>query len=114
MTRADEAALRRLAHRLRSALSAEWVPQWNHAGLVVARERAAADVARHGLRRCALPSCGAQEAHPKLFKLCGRCRAAAYCYAAHGKDDWKRHKRDDGCSEVLNNPADNAAAPPPG
>ncbi len=115
MSRADEEALRRLGHRLRSALSAEWVPQWNHAGLAVARERAAADVARHGLRRCVLPSCGAQEAHPKLFKLCGRCRGAAYCCAAHGKEDWKRHKRDDGCSEVLNNnPADNAPPPPPG
>jgi hypothetical protein len=38
------------------------------------RESAAADVARHGLRRCTLPSCGITEPHPKLFKLCGRCR----------------------------------------
>jgi hypothetical protein len=59
---------------------------------------AAADVARYGLRRCALPSCGATEAHPKLFKLCGRCRGAAYCGAAHSKEDWKRHKRVDGCT----------------
>jgi hypothetical protein len=40
------------------------------------QQAAAADAARHGLRRCALPSCDAQEAHPKLFKLCGRCRAS--------------------------------------
>jgi hypothetical protein len=59
---------------------------------------AAADVARHGLRRCALPACGAQEAHPKLFKLCGRCRGAAYCCAAHSVEDWKRHKREDRCA----------------
>jgi hypothetical protein len=55
-------------------------------------------LARHGLRRCALPSCDAQEAHPKLFKLCGRCRGAAYCCAQHSKEDWKRHKREDGCA----------------
>ncbi len=65
------------------------------------RERAAADVARHGLRRCALPFCDAQEAHPKLFKLCGRCRGAAYCCAGHSKEDWKRHKREDGCTAAA-------------
>jgi hypothetical protein len=58
---------------------------------------AAADAARHGLRRCALPACAVQEPHPKLFKLCGRCHAAAYCCAAHSVEDWKRHKREDGC-----------------
>jgi hypothetical protein len=58
----------------------------------------AADVARHGLRRCALPSCAAQEPHPKLFKLCGRCHAAAYCCKQHQTEDWKRHKREDSCA----------------
>ncbi len=61
------------------------------------QERGAEDVAHHGLRRCALPACAATEAHPKLFKLCGRCRGAAYCCAAHAAEDWKRHKREDGC-----------------
>jgi hypothetical protein len=65
--------------------------------LASVQERGAEDVARHGLRRCALPACGATEAHPKLFKLCGRCRGAAYCCAAHSVEDWKRHKREDGC-----------------
>jgi hypothetical protein len=60
--------------------------------------RGAADVARHGLRSCALPACGAAEAYPKTYKLCGRCRGAAYCCAAHSAEDWKRHKRDDGCA----------------
>jgi hypothetical protein len=73
------------------------IAQDNQATLAAFRRRAAADVARHGLRRCALPSCGATEAHPKLFKLCGRCRGAAYCCAAHSKEDWKRHKREDDC-----------------
>jgi hypothetical protein len=61
------------------------------------RERAATDVARYGLRRCALPSCSATEPEPKFFKLCGRCRGVAYCSAAHSKEDWKRHKREEGC-----------------
>jgi hypothetical protein len=63
--------------------------------LAFIQERGAADVARHGLRRCALPACDAQEAHPKL---CGRCRGTAYCCAGHSKEDWKRHKREDGCN----------------
>jgi hypothetical protein len=65
------------------------------------RERAATDVARHGLRRCALPSCNSEEPEPKLFKLCGRCRGAAYCSAAHCKEDWKRHKRELGCQAAA-------------
>jgi hypothetical protein len=65
------------------------------------QQTAVADAARHGLRRCALPCCGAQEAHPKLFKLCGRCRGAAYCCAAHSVEDWKRHKREDGCTAAA-------------
>jgi hypothetical protein len=69
--------------------------------LAAMRERGAADVARHGLRRCALPSCNSTEPHPKCYKLCGRCRGAAYCSAAHSKEDWKRHKREDGCVPQL-------------
>jgi hypothetical protein len=60
--------------------------------------RAAADVARHGLRQCALPGCGATEAQPKAFKVCSRCRKAAYCSAAHQQEDWRRHKRADACA----------------
>jgi hypothetical protein len=72
------------------------------------REKAAADVARHGLRCCALPACGATEAHPKLYKLCGRCRGAAYCCAAHAAEDWKRHKREDGCRAAVDGAKDAA------
>jgi hypothetical protein len=63
----------------------------------VPERKRAADVAKHGLRCCALPSCGDTEPHPKLFKLCGRCHVAAYCCATHSVEDWKRHKREDGC-----------------
>ena len=32
-----------------------------------------------GLRRCALPGCGAREAHPAHFKSCAACRTVVYC-----------------------------------
>ncbi len=42
---------------------------------------------------------GVHEAlYPKTYKLCGRCRGVAYCGAAHCAEDWKRHKREDGCA----------------
>jgi hypothetical protein len=92
LTPGDEDALRRLQQH-NDALRQGTM---SGAELLASRqERGAEDVARHGLRRCALPACDAQEAHPKLFKLCGRCRGAAYCCAAHSKEDWKRHKRED-------------------
>jgi hypothetical protein len=62
--------------------------------------RAAADVARFGLRACALPDCNAVEPQPKAFKVCGRCRTVVYCSAAHQAEDWKRHKKHDGCSKA--------------
>jgi hypothetical protein len=96
---AEETALRQLAERYKAEYerNRQQLPEVTE-GLNARHEQiAAADVARHGLRRCALPSCDAQEPHPKLFKLCGRCRGAAYCGAAHCAEDWKRHKREDGC-----------------
>jgi hypothetical protein len=46
------------------------------------RRRAATFRARHGMRRCALPECNQTEPQPEIFKVCGRCRGAAYCSAA--------------------------------
>jgi hypothetical protein len=101
-TREEEAELRRLFQRLTMVddngrqcgasliAAAQLMNQQAH-------EAAAADVARHGLRACALPGCGAVEPHAKAFKLCSRCRDAVYCGAAHQREDWRRHKRDDGC-----------------
>jgi hypothetical protein len=92
---ADEAKLRNLLHEVAHGESARDEQRKKNQA---ARDlRGAADVARHGLRSCALPACGATEAYPKTYKLCGRCRGAAYCCAAHSKEDWKRHKREDGC-----------------
>jgi hypothetical protein len=100
LTPAEETALRQLAERhTATAVSAMMRRPQGTAALNAKRQQAAAaDAARHGLRRCALPACDAQEQHPKLFKLCGRCRGAAYCCAQHSKEDWKRHKREDGCT----------------
>jgi hypothetical protein len=100
LTAAEETALRRLAerHKATAESALQRLPQETEDWKARHKQAAAADAARHGLRRCALPACGAQEAHPKLFKLCGRCRGAAYCCAAHSVDDWKRHKREDGCA----------------
>jgi hypothetical protein len=95
LTPGDEDALRRLQQHTNEFLQGM---ERGADELASIQERGAEDVARHGLRRCALPACDAQEPHPKLFKLCGRCRGAAYCCAAHSVEDWKRHKREDGCT----------------
>jgi hypothetical protein len=99
LTAAEETSLRQLAgrHKAESERRVQMARQEEDVFHANRQRVAAADAALHGLRRCALPACDAQEAHPKLFKLCGRCRGAAYCGAAHCAADWKRHKREDGC-----------------
>jgi hypothetical protein len=103
LTAAEETALRQLAERHKLTAERAWqqLPKETEEVNADKQQAAAADAARHGLRRCALPACGAQEPHPKLFKLCGRCRGAAYCCAAHSVEDWKRHKREDGCKAAA-------------
>jgi hypothetical protein len=95
LSHADEAKLRDLQQAVAQGQSAR--QERIDSTFAATGARAAADVARHGLRSCTLPSCGATEEYPKTYKLCGRCRGAAYCCAAHSKEDWKRHKREDGC-----------------
>jgi hypothetical protein len=53
---------------------------------------ASAQAAACGLRHCALPNCGAREAHVSHFKLCAACGGAAYCCKAHQAADWPAHK----------------------
>jgi hypothetical protein len=95
LSHAYEAKLRNLLQAVAQGESARLEEFRNK--LATGDARGAADVARHGLRSCALPSCSTTEQYPKTYKLCGRCRGAAYCCAAHSKEDWKRHKREDGC-----------------
>ncbi len=112
MTRDEEAALRRLAQRaddvcMRGCQTTssfsfeERVAESAFSQLDEQRKRAAADAARHGLRACALPECGATEPHPKTFKLCGRCGRVAYCSKEHQQQDWRRHKREDSCKAAA-------------
>lgn len=103
---AEERALRALHGRLSATEQhtdhARMYSLLNTTLFAARREAGAADVARHGLRACALPGCGATEPYPKAFKLCGcgscSCRGAAYCCAQHSADDWRRHKREDRCT----------------
>lgn len=50
--------------------------------------KAAADVAKHGYRSCALPSCGRREASVFEFKTCGACEAVVYCSRQHAAAHW--------------------------
>ena len=46
-----------------------------------------------GLRTCALPGCGAREAHPAHFKSCAACRTVVYCCREHQVAGWPAHKK---------------------
>ncbi len=103
LSAAEETALCQLAERIKVECDSTEQETWRRMDACTEsrQQTAAADAARHGLRRCALPSCDAQEPHPKLFKLCGRCSGAAYCCKQHQTEDWKRHKREDGCKPAA-------------
>ena len=51
-----------------------------------------ADVAEHGLKECALPSCDKREASVQQYKFCSVCRSVWYCSAEHGALHWAVHK----------------------
>ena len=56
-----------------------------------ARQRA--DIAKHGLRDCALPSCSKTENTVKEFSGCSGCRTVVYCCLEHQALDWRAHKK---------------------
>ena len=56
-----------------------------------ARQRA--DIAKHGLRDCALPSCSKTERTVKEFAGCSGCRSVVYCCLEHHALDWRAHKK---------------------
>lgn len=62
------------------------------AGNDVFEARQRNDVAKHGLRGCALPSCTKKETTVKELAHCSVCRFVVYCCAAHQAVDWDRHK----------------------
>ena len=55
-------------------------------------EAQAAKDAAVPLRACALPSCGAREAHVFHFKKCSGCDQVVYCSTAHQAEHWPAHK----------------------
>ena len=72
-----------------------------------------ADVAKHGLRDCAHPSCSKTEKTIKEFSLCAGCHSQVYCCLEHQALDWKAHKK--ACKEKeaarrAEEEADNEAA----
>ena len=50
------------------------------------------DVAKHGLRDCALPSCAKTEKTVKEFSLCAGSRSQVYCCLEHQALDWRAQK----------------------
>ena len=53
-----------------------------------------ADIAKIGLRECALPSCDKVERTVREFKQCSGCRCVWYCSPEHQMLDWGAHKKD--------------------
>jgi hypothetical protein len=102
----EEAALRQLMQRNRAELPAcrnatATIDDLAQHMAAEQQQRTTSDIARFGLRTCALPECQHTEPHPKAFKVCGRCRSVCYCSAAHQQADWRRHKRADGCAAAA-------------
>ena len=61
----------------------------------VARQRD--DIAKHGMRDCALPSCAKTEKTVKEFAFCSGCRSVVYCCLEYQELDWRAHK--EACKE---------------
>ena len=62
-----------------------------------------------GLRCCALPGCGAKEAHPAHFKSCAACRTVVYCCREHQVAGWPAHKK--ACKAARKAQEDGGAGP---
>ena len=56
-------------------------------------KKLADDLAKHGLRWCALSSCAKQEMGVFDFKACSACKAVVYCSAEHGALHWTQGHR---------------------
>ena len=69
-----------------------------------------ADVAEHGLRSCALPSCDKKEASVQQYKFCSACRSVWYCSEEHGALHWTEHKPVCRATVAAQQAADDAGA----
>ena len=61
-------------------------------GIAEFEARQRADIAKHGLRGCALSSCDKTENTVKEFAGCSGCRSVVYCCLEHQALDWRAHK----------------------
>ena len=61
--------------------------------LVEFEARKRANIEKHGLRDCALPSCSKTEKTVKEFAGCSDCRTVVYCCLEHQALDWRAHKK---------------------
>ena len=68
------------------------------------------DIAQHGLKRCALPSCDKPEASVQQYKFCSACRSVWYCSAEHGALHWTEHKSICRSTTAAQQAADDAGA----
>ena len=77
--------------RARGVLQAGIAKSEQTAAEFEARRRA--DIAKHGLRDCALPSCSKMEKTVKEFAGCSGYRTVVYCCLEHQALDWRAHKK---------------------
>ena len=82
------AAMMRMRRKRNLVNASEEVDKWAEDR----KTRLRADVAKHGLKECALPSCVKREASVGQHKRCSACHSVWYCSAEHGALHWKEHK----------------------
>ena len=68
-----------------------------------------ADIAKHGLHNCALPSCSKTEKTAKEFAVCTGCRSVVYCCLEHQALDWDAHTQ--ACTDIAKHGLRDCALP---
>ena len=75
------------------------------------REAMKSSLTARDLRSCALPGCGAKEAHPAHIKSCAACRTVVYCCREHQVAGWPGHKKACKAARKAAAAEDDAAGP---
>ena len=94
--------------RARGVLQTEVAKREQCLAAFKARQRT--DIAKHGLRDCALPSCSKMEKTAKEFALCTGCRSVVYCCLEHQAQDWEAHSQ--ACADIVSTGCATAPSPP--
>ena len=90
-TRWTDASMKRM-FRARNLLDTKEGDEMAKELLEVEKAEQRADIAKYGLKECALPSCGKREVSVGQHKRCSACRSMWCCSAEHGALHWKEHK----------------------